>query len=69
MAKTAKGKPKLLELLSLLDVALVRYVKIRGRSNPFDSNDQDYFAMRRKAKNYRLLDGNSFTAGLSLKKG
>jgi RNA-directed DNA polymerase len=69
MAKTDAGKTELMELLSPCDVSLVRYIKIRGNSNPFDSDNSDYFAMRRKAKNYRPLDTNNFTAGLSLNKG
>lgn len=69
MVKIDAGKTKLLELLSPCDVSLVRYIKIRGVSNPFDSDSLTYFAMRRKTKNYRPLDVNTFTAGLSLNKG
>ena len=69
MAKTDAGKTKLLELLSPCDISLVRYIKIRGTSNPFDSNSSDYFSMRRETKNYRLLDVNTFTAGLPLNEG
>ena len=38
-------------------------------SNPFKIEDTAYFAMRRKAKNYRLLEINNQTAGLPLKEG
>ena len=49
--------------------AIVRYIKIRGTSNPFKIEDTAYFSMRRKAKNYRLLELNNQTAGLPLKEG
>ena len=59
MVKNGRGKPRMLELLSPCDVPIVRYIKIRGISNPFKIEDKAYFAMRRKAKNYRLLEGNN----------
>jgi RNA-directed DNA polymerase len=69
MAKTAAGKTKMLELLSPCDVSLVRYIKIRGNSNPFNSDSSAYFLMRRKAKNYYPLGVNTLTAGLPLNEG
>jgi len=58
MVKDHKGKPRILELFSPYDVPLVRYIKIRGISNPFKREDTAYFAMRRKAKNYRPIESN-----------
>ena len=58
MVKDDRGKPRFLELLSPCDVPIVRYIKIRGISNPFKIEDKAYFAMRRKVKNYRLIEGN-----------
>ena len=69
VVKDEQGKSKILELLSPGDVPLVRYIKIRRTSNPFKIEDTAYFAMRRKAKNYRLLEVNNQTAGLPLKEG
>jgi RNA-directed DNA polymerase len=37
------------ELVRPQDVPLVRYIKIRGNSNPHDAQDGPYFSMRRKA--------------------
>ena len=50
-----KGKLVRLELAKPRDVPLVRYIKIRARSNPHDAKDRDYFIMRRKANNYTEL--------------
>ena len=69
MVKTKNGKLKLLELLMPCDVPLVRYIKVRGSSNPFDPKDSDYFNMRRKANNYCLISSNNLTAGLPLNEG
>ena len=69
MAKTQEGKTEMLELLSPCDVSLVRYIKIRGNSNPFDRDSSAYFFMRRQAKNYHPLGVNTLTAGLPLSEG
>ena len=60
-----KGKQKLLELVAPIDIRLVRYIKIKGQSNPFLNEFRDYFNMRRRAKNYTLIN-NNLTAGLPL---
>ena len=69
MTSEKQEKPMLVELLSPLDVSLVRYIKIRASSNPFDMIYSAYFAMRRKAKNYQPLNANNLTAGLPLNEG
>jgi hypothetical protein len=69
MVKNDQGKPQILELLSPCDIPLVRYIKIRGISNPYSLDDAAYFAIRRKAKNYHPLKANKQTAGFLLKEG
>ena len=64
-----QGKPQMLELLYPCDIPLVRYIKIKGQSNPFNSDYTDYFRMRRTATNYRSIESNNLTAGLLLKEG
>lgn len=44
-----------IKLFKPQDVPLVRYIKVRGRSNPHDAKDGKYFILRRKADNYRPL--------------
>jgi RNA-directed DNA polymerase len=46
-----RGKRKLLEIISPRDIKLVRYIKIKGESNPFNPIWLDYFKMRRVAWN------------------
>ena len=53
-----RGKQKLLELVAPVDIKLVRYIKIKGHSNPFNSDYKDYFNMRRKLKNYTEINNN-----------
>ena len=62
-----KGKKKLLELISPCDIPLVRYIKIKGKSNPYDPQYCEYFGMRNHAKNYRPILTDNLTAGLLLK--
>ena len=69
MVKSKQGKLKLLELLIPCDVPLVRYIKWRGSSNPFNPNDADYFKIRRRANNYCPIESNNLTAALLLKEG
>jgi hypothetical protein len=69
MSKDKKVKPKALVLPSPYDIPLVRYIKIKGNTNPFNPENRYYFAMRRKAKNYRPFDSNNTTVGLPLKEG
>jgi len=52
MATDGRGKPKLLELISPRDIRIVRYIKIKGESNPFNPEWLDYFRMRRVANNW-----------------
>jgi RNA-directed DNA polymerase len=49
------GKRCRRELFKPQDVPLVRYIKIRGHSNPHDAKDGPYFMMRREADNMREL--------------
>ena len=51
------------ELLYPSSIRLVRYIKIKGASNPFDPQYTDYFKMRRTFRNYYLIDTNNLTAG------
>jgi RNA-directed DNA polymerase len=51
MSTDYRGKRKLLELISPRDIRLVRYIKIKRESNPFNPDWLDYFRMRRVAKN------------------
>ena len=60
--KDGSGKMKLLELIKPSSIKLVRYIKIKGKSNPFDPEYADYFKMRRALKNYSPIDSNSLTA-------
>jgi len=69
MIKDKQERPKLLELLMPIDIPLVRYIKIRGESNPFNNAERVYFRMRRRATNDRRLETNNLTAGLLLKEG
>lgn len=59
------GKQKLLELVTPVDIKLIRYIKIKGQSNPFLYEFGDYFNMRRRANNYTLIN-NNLTVGLLL---
>jgi RNA-directed DNA polymerase len=51
MSTDGRGKRRLLELISPREIPLVRYIKIKGESNPFNPEWLDYFRMRRVAKN------------------
>jgi len=42
------GKPRLIELVRLTALGLRRHIKIRGKANPFDPAQSDYFRMRRE---------------------
>jgi RNA-directed DNA polymerase len=42
------GKPTLIELVRLTALGLRRHIKIRGKANPFDLTQTDYFQMRRE---------------------
>ena len=60
--KDGSGKKKLLELIKPSSIKLVRYIKVKGKSNPFDPNYTDYFKMRSAFKNYYPINSNSLTA-------
>lgn len=49
------GQRRLVRLTVPGDILLVRYIKVRGKSNPHAARDGAYFQMRRKANNYREL--------------
>lgn len=61
--KDRSGKKRLLELIKPSFIKLVRYIKIKGESNPFDPQYTDYFSMRRTFSNYYPIPSNSLTAG------
>ncbi len=44
-----------LHLLRMVDIARVRYIKIKGEATPYDHRFKQYFAMRNKATNIRLV--------------
>ncbi len=52
--KDATGATRILDLLRMVDIARVRYIKIKGHANPYDPKYNQYFAMRSKASNIRL---------------
>ena len=62
-SKAGNGKIKFLELLRPYLIELVRYIKIKGEANPFDSKYTDYFQMRRTFRNYYPINTNNLTAG------
>ncbi len=49
------GKIVTLYLLRMVDIARVRYIKIKGAATPYDHRFKQYFAMRNKATNFRLV--------------
>ncbi len=51
IVRDKKGKSKILELIKPNDIKLHRYIKIKGKSNPFNFEFMDYFKMRRLSKN------------------
>lgn len=53
--KDATGATRILDLLRMVDIARVRYIKIKGDANPYDREYNRYFAMRNKASNIRLV--------------
>ena len=60
--KTDDNKPKVLELLKPGDIQLARYIKIRGKANPFNPECQKYFRMRQNAANMTLIEGKGVSA-------
>lgn len=53
----SKGKKSLVLTLKYQpDIGLARYIKIRGGANPYLKKDKDYFAMRDKCANFKLLE-------------
>lgn len=54
--KDLTGTPVTLDLLRMVDIARVRYIKIKGKATPYDPQYNQYFAMRSKASNIRLTE-------------
>ncbi|MCP3889809.1 MAG: hypothetical protein GY702_13190 [Desulfobulbaceae bacterium] len=52
--RDAKGATATLDLLRMVDIVRVRYIKIKGKATPYDPTYNQYFAMRSKASNIRL---------------
>ncbi len=52
--KDATGATATLDLLRMVDIVRVQYIKIKGKSTPYDPTYNQYFAMRSKASNFRL---------------
>ena len=63
--KDRSGTKQLLEVIKPSSIKLVRYIKIKGKSNPFDPQYTDYFKMRRSFKNYYPINSNSLAAEFS----
>jgi RNA-directed DNA polymerase len=53
------GNKATVYLLRMVDVARVRYIKIKGHATPYDPTYKQYFVMRSKASNIRLVQPNS----------
>lgn len=53
--RNASGKMVTLHLLRMVDITRVRYIKIKGSATPYDHRFKQYFAMRNKATNIRLV--------------
>jgi len=49
--KDGRNKEKLLELIKPSYIKLVRYIKIKGESNPFNPKYFNYFMMRKTCSN------------------
>ncbi|MDI6795281.1 MAG: hypothetical protein QME81_20890, partial [bacterium] len=49
--KDGSSKEKLLELIKPSYIKLIRYIKIKGESNPFNPKYFDYFIMRKTYSN------------------
>ncbi|GBD95198.1 hypothetical protein BMS3Abin06_00062 [bacterium BMS3Abin06] len=51
MVTQQKGKYKIHELLKPSATKLYRYIKIKGKANPFNPEYREYFQMRRLLSN------------------
>ncbi len=51
LSKDKKGNKIILKLLKPSFTELVRYIKIKGQANPFDTEYKYYFEMRRRLIN------------------
>ncbi len=54
--KERSGKSKLLELIKPSYIKLVRYIKIKVETNPFNPKYSDYFTMRKTYSNIRPVN-------------
>jgi RNA-directed DNA polymerase len=52
--KDSSGAIVTLDLLRMVDIVRVQYIKIKGKATPYDQTYNQYFAMRSKASNIRL---------------
>jgi len=52
-----KSKGKIITLLRASQTKLVRYIKVRGKSNPYDKTQEGYFKMRRRLNNATPVRG------------
>ncbi len=59
---TAGGKSAQICLIRPRDIKLMRYIKVKGIANPYDPMYWNYFLMRTKSQNGRIIDNR--TAGL-----
>ena len=48
------GEQNTIDLIRMAEITRVRYIKIKGKSNPYDPAYRHYFAMRSLSCNYKL---------------
>ncbi len=65
VVKTKEDKSKVLELLNPSDILLARYIKVKGKADPFSPEYQEYLQYRQSAANMTLIGKQGLsTAGL-----
>lgn len=53
--KGKDGKSQIIALIRLSTIPRYQYIKIRGKANPYDPSDNEYFQMRKTASNVRPM--------------
>lgn len=62
--KMSNGETLYIRLIYATDTDIIRFTKIRNRSNPFDADDQEYFEKRDTEKMRNSLKGRKILAKL-----
>lgn len=62
--KTSSGEPIFIRLVYATDTDIIRFIKIRNRTNPFDAEDREYFEKRDTEKMRNSLKGRKILAKL-----